>query len=316
MGWYPLDACSAVEYLNLVGVLENARGVRSVRIGAKNAVFRIDTADDVWILKQFGASDRDLASFRREVAVSSANSIPCSVLARHVDDEWRAIVYPSVGEILLDLLREPEPSADADEITHEVATALGSIATVDTFAQSVVPAIAAWLIDGPEVGALSLSQIRVLASLVALDEIQEAASDLRSRWGDYQDEVVLHGDMKAEHVIVDRRDAMQVRLIDWEYLRRGPRGWDHAGLAQSVLAHALAGNCEWDPCIKVIQALFQGADLRQTDIALFTGMRLLQTAVEWEGDGARISELAGSLCQAGVNIICDGDALFRLLDTP
>ena len=137
---------------------------------------------------------------------------------------------------------------------------------------------------------------------------------------------LVHGDVKWEHCLMERRadGEVQLRLIDWELAAMGDPAWDVAGaVAEVILSMAPAdGQGDWEasscnaaalPTARRFVATYLLANrssgsrkgfARRT--SLFTGLRLFQASLELATAAGSASQVEGLVRQ------CEG--LLRELD--
>lgn len=81
---------------------------------------------------------------------------------------------------------------------------------------------------------LSAAQRQLLAIVQSEGWPSDALLDLRRTW---RPETLIHGDIRADNVLVPRDDGVEPRLVlvDWELVQWGDPAWDLAGALQDLL---------------------------------------------------------------------------------
>ena len=155
----------------------------------------------------------------------------------------------------------------------------------------------------------------------------------------------VHGDIKWANLIAHpgpgKKRLTQIKIVDWEYASFGDPAWDIAGVFASYLAYWILGMSisantsasEWDtssryplgrmqPAILAFWKTYAGQSARtgsnQANLlarsAVYLGVRLLQSAIEYSGAQVRIVPQVGCMLQVARNILARPEvALVHLL---
>lgn len=298
MRWVPLTAPLIPSYLLGLGSIAAHDPTQVSVRGGRNTIFEVGPpgGPPKFVVKQFGPSDNELASFNREIQVARA-AAPPAVEPISVDPDRRALIYPALGESLWRRLTERQQLPQ-----HTPAAVSRALATLQN--ASLPPAEPPPILQRlahPTAGRLDLAQRRVLTSLLAAgDAVDHAALNVRREWSAHAGRI--HGDLKLEHVLLATDGT--IHLIDWELAGAGPPLWDRAGLIQSTLAHAILDGGSWSPSHRdLLMPLL--SDVNADVLAPFLATRLWQTALEWTSGRVRPSQQAATLCQLGLNFATD-----------
>jgi aminoglycoside phosphotransferase (APT) family kinase protein len=161
---------------------------------------------------------------------------------------------------------------------------------------------------------LSIAQRRLIQLLRAEPSITWAVEQFENRLS--AEPALQHGDMKLENVCVGGAGLV---LVDFEQLGMAPPLWDLAGLLQSIWSHLLMGwlNDEADgealmrSSIGSMAQRFDGID--RQDLSILLGLRLCQTAIEWERGQSQNMETTAEVCGLAVSLARSSDQITTLI---
>lgn len=309
-----LSLSTLAEYLGSVGVADPGNFSEIRRLGGKNAVFRAFAPGISWIVKQFFSKDSafDPQGFERELSVVSVAS-PFVLRPEVVDEGCLALVYEDLGDSLGHTLRSGAILSAGQVV--DIGGVVENIRHLKPNGQlfSVAPPVVSWLVE-PRVMVQrhSPARTRVLSMIRSFPSIREIAMGFHEEWISAANaRYVLHGDIKLEQVF---SEPQATRVVDWESVRVGAPGWDHAGLIQSLLVYSLYDWIDWDSQGAPLSAqLLEVAERPRFDVARQVGLRLLQTAIEWQHDELKRSPGIGRTLQLGIRLMSEPNALDRLV---
>lgn len=145
---------------------------------------------------------------------------------------------------------------------------------------------------------------------------------------------VIHGDIKADNILVDVHDGRctDLRIVDWEMVQRGDPAWDAAGFVQELVVtwlrqFARIDSAELDMAIAraklplaIIQRAIQrfwwsyaehahipkkGRDAFSVRLARYVAVRMIQTTYEATMNRSAISSPVVLALQISENILAD-----------
>lgn len=199
---------------------------------------------------------------------------------------------------------------------------------------------------GPELlSRISPANYQTLRILQNREGPGEPLDRLRRLW---RTETVIHGDIKADNVLVVRSEqapnSSRLRIVDWEMVQHGDPAWDLAGALQDFLLFWIASmpisatltaaamiaraRHPLDGLRGTIRALWQGyraaaglaaieADALLARAVAFSAARLIQSAYEISQESSRISARSVVLLQLSANLLADpAQAQARLYGIP
>lgn len=303
-----LCAATIPDYLDSVGLPKTSGRIFVTESAGRNRNYFVgDSASHPrWFIKQFRPGDAGYWAFCREREFVEKASPPAiaPVLA---DSDIRLLIYPAIGESLWKLLREG--ALIAADIPSRLLTALDDLRgrAMDNHRQ--LPPIVSCLIDPETATDLSLAQRRVLTSLLDADEPRRLATSYADAW-DSGDQSTVHGDLKLEHVLIDKTGALF--LVDWESIGSGPAQWDIASLLQAAISQVTLGIADWSIGHSTItKALAKSQSLGE--LAPLVALRMWQSAIEWAGGCICLPRGIGAICQCGISLAREPQLLERIV---
>ncbi len=183
------------------------------------------------------------------------------------------------------------------------------------------------------------AQLDLLRIIQGEVELLEPLEIWRSRW---QDETLIHGDIRSDNVLWIADTEQPLRLVDWEMARFGDPAWDLGAVLREFLRFWVTSmpmeadieSAERSQAarmpLRMVRPWIQGfwhayleaallpteatANLLQRSVA-FSGVQLLGTAQEVGRRASGYTTLMVLLSQLGVNILKDpDDAAHHLYD--
>lgn len=271
------------------------------RQGGRNRSFGVEVGGiNRFHLKQFPSGARSW--FERERTIQTSGS-PLVVAPAMADPFDLIMVSPAAGQSWWSLLARGDHIGNLPPV---VQNDLELSPAIIELGESPVPPIDRWLKLRTE--GLSTAQRRLVAAMVRSTG-NARAMNLCRKWSDPSLSGAIHGDMKAEHLLLD--DSGHLRIVDWENAGRGPILWDRACLVQSILGQVILGIATFgDHHARALQLAIGDAD--DPDLACWLGLRLWQASVEWSSEQARSTSPAARMFLLGEKLLVD-PASFRSL---
>ncbi len=169
-----------------------------------------------------------------------------------------------------------------------------------------------WLSSPPEDSPDLPSGRREL--LRAIDSFPEFRTALAAAVQYWTASTLIHGDLKLDNCLCDGRE---IRIVDWEMCSFGDPLWDLASLAQSywnlwVNQPDRYPLSQVQPALRSLVEAYPGP-LNLETLVRFGGARMLQSAFEAVGEGAKLNALSVRLMQAALNLLRDPHAAAREL---
>ena len=160
----------------------------------------------------------------------------------------------------------------------------------------------------------------------------EAFEEARRSW---RDETLIHGDIRSDNVLVlppSDDHAVEIRLIDWEFLQLGDPAWDIGDVLRDfadLWVFGMSWQPDLDPAARTASAAVSFADLRPVLTAFwqayrerrelsesasqtmllratrYSGVRLAQTAWEYSATSEELSSRELVLLQIATNVLGD-----------
>jgi hypothetical protein len=237
-------------------------------------VNRLNGANSVWdclseegslgVLKYYPRDEHGRLHFQSEVEMLTLNQSDYLTQLIWSDPHERCAAFeyadsdvstPVALSSILNMLENQLPSFSIPDTVHHDA-----------------PGILAWWRDGsPDFGP---SQQALLHFVRTQEWFEESGTVLEKSW---TKDVPLHGDMKLSNL---RLGPNGFKVIDWEIIGYGIRGWDSAGLIQSCIAELLVDG-DFAPWIRRNQmALSDWLQSADKLLRYALSFRLVQTAIE------------------------------------
>jgi hypothetical protein len=254
---------------------------------------------DRFHIKQFPSEARGW--FEREKAIQSSGS--SLVVAPAITDPFDLIIVsPAGGRSWWSCLAQGEDvgvSRPFVQDDHRLSQAISDLGGAP------IPPIDRWL--KLQMAGLSTAQRRLVTAMMRSPAATRAAGLCRE-WGEPSRASAIHGDMKAEHLLVD--DRGEIRIVDWESAGRGPRLWDRACLAQSILGQVVLGITPFGEQHRRLLQSLTGTD--DPDLAGWLGLRLWQASVEWTSEQTRSTSPATRMFLFGEKLLNDPSSIRSL----
>ena len=354
-----LDVDSAVPFLvergllDVEAILNGTVSVESVARRNRNLRISDSAGSGLFIKQPDQARDSNLTTFTAEAEFYSLHSADGSAMAGVLPELllYDPVLPLIVVELLADhqTLTELERSRQEFQFPITVWTALGErLGEIHNMLRAPAPLLTratplvVWLkqVHRPNPRALSdlsPARLKVLEILQASEAITNGLSSLDAWW---DASLVIHGDMRADNILVRTGDngvAEDIRIIDWELHGVGDPAWDIAGCLEVLVEQwlmsrplsdddvvAAVPEVPWVVLQAASRAFWRGylttadpdddwIETAGSKVSRFTAARMVQTALEWTVQGTVLPIPAVLLLQVSENIFADPAAACREL---
>lgn len=232
--WLTVD--TVVRFLADFGVQLDVSAASARELPGRNLCFKVGDAHRTYFVKQYDEPEPLEWAVRAERQLAMERPPTHGVL---VEPSRLIVVSPWQAGFAFD-----QAMNDRWRLTRE--TAIG--ATVDAvrrswellqpLRESGMRGDPHWAVTlrHPHVDALrylSRAQLDLLQTIQRSEPLSAALLAVEASW---LPQVVLHGDLRSENVLVDNG---RISIVDWEAVQLGPRAWDLACVIAMVLLHWL-----------------------------------------------------------------------------
>jgi hypothetical protein len=247
------------------------------------------------------------------------------------------------AETLTSYVAQAEEPRDLIEVALALGGALGTIHRIFRRGELANDGRLSWLSrDVPWVMSLHRATPQTLARLSPantqlirmLQRPGGCAPQLDAVCGDWLAETVIHGDIRADNVLLGRdrgKRAREVRVVDWEMVQLGDPAWDLAGALQAfarmwVDSMPMTGDLSIDERIgragrplgfiqdlsrslwKGYRTLADEAELAESERLLeravkLSAVRMIQTAYEYSFELTELHPRSVMMLQMGENVL-------------
>jgi len=266
---------------------------------APTEVLRLNGANSVWlvvrneepvaVMKYFESGLHSHSHFEIELEFLKINSKKTFLPEVLIEDSHRKL-------LVLEYFKNTEDSrVDLSDLVALIREEIPSL-RLPKSAHNGPVGILSWWEDGLK--NFGTGERIVLEIARSQQDFRDAIEHLKSSWSP---DVLIHGDLKLQNLMLGADSPL---VIDWESVGLGVRGWDEAGLLQSVLVEAALEKNMASWAKQNIPILIDHVETASPQIKDALVARLIQTAIEYAqsseavpSDSVDVLQIAKYVCE-------------------